>query len=205
MHSRRFGYFERRGPRCTEREPNEYHGAETYEEGAMRASYRIREVRGATVYADASCGVACLLMFGYLFSALLPRLNSTWSPASRSMLALCATLALVATVLAHVSAHVYVARTRGLRVQEVTLYPFGGVSTDRWGEPRTPIEECLVAAVGPLVGVSIGLLSLLRAYAAGRIANAAPGSPFGPAGEMSAAAALLLTLAGGNLWLALLH
>jgi Zn-dependent protease len=70
-----------------------------------------------------------------------------------------------ASVLAHELAHSVLARSRGLGVRDIVLFIFGGVSeiTD---ESKTPGTEVLVAVVGPLTSVLVGVFFLLVAMVA---------------------------------------
>ncbi|MCL4561101.1 MAG: site-2 protease family protein [Chloroflexi bacterium] len=54
------------------------------------------------------------------------------------------------SILAHEFGHAIVAKRRNLEVQSITLFAFGGVA-QIGEEPRSPIEEFVVAGAGPLV------------------------------------------------------
>ena len=76
-------------------------------------------------------------------------------------LAAVSALLLFVSVLVHELSHSVVARALGMRVRDITLFVFGGVSNIR-GEARTPRDEALVSAVGPLTSfVLAGLFWLI--------------------------------------------
>jgi Zn-dependent protease/CBS domain-containing protein len=64
-------------------------------------------------------------------------------------------LALFGSVLAHEFSHSLVARSRGVDVDEITLFIFGGAAKLR-DEPRDAASEFLIAAAGPALSVALG-------------------------------------------------
>jgi len=67
---------------------------------------------------------------------------------------------ILGSILLHELAHSIVAQKYGLKVKEIELYLFGGVSKIE-EEPRTPKSEILISAVGPISSLLIGGLLLL--------------------------------------------
>jgi Zn-dependent protease len=94
------------------------------------------------------------------------------SPAERLGFGLVASLLFFASVLAHELAHSLLARARGIEVQGITLFIFGGVSSIK-GEPATAPGEAWISGIGPLVSFGLGLLFLALAQPLGARASAA--------------------------------
>ena len=70
------------------------------------------------------------------------------------LLALIAALLLFGSVLVHELGHSLVARARGLRVEDITLFIFGGVSSIAQ-EAASAWDEFVVAVVGPLISLAL--------------------------------------------------
>jgi Zn-dependent protease len=70
------------------------------------------------------------------------------------LLALIAALLLFGSVLVHELGHSLVARARGLRVEDITLFIFGGISSIAQ-EAASAWDEFVVAVVGPLISLAL--------------------------------------------------
>jgi Zn-dependent protease/CBS domain-containing protein len=76
----------------------------------------------------------------------------------------------LASLLAHELAHSVVARQRGVRVEGITLWLFGGVSRFS-SESSSPGAQALITFVGPLTSLVLGVLFYLLSLAFGSGAN----------------------------------
>lgn len=108
--------------------------------------------------------VAGLLAWG-LAGGVIPDADPQSGPVVRWGLGILAALVLIASLTLHELAHSIVARRRGVQVDDITLWLFGGVSHihDDW---ETPGTELRVAVAGPaatllLSGLFVGLAFLL--------------------------------------------
>ena len=82
----------------------------------------------------------------------------SWQPAAYWIVAVIATLLLFVSVLAHELGHSLVARHQGIPVRSITLFILGGVSSIE-KDPTSPGREAVLAGIGPLVSLVIGLVT----------------------------------------------
>ncbi|HUK76710.1 MAG TPA: site-2 protease family protein [Thermoleophilia bacterium] len=79
-----------------------------------------------------------------------------WSTATLWVVSVVAALLFFVSVLAHELAHSFVARAQGIPVRGITLWMLGGVSTIE-SEATSPGREALLAGIGPVSSLAIGL------------------------------------------------
>src|SRR5262245_4816527 len=118
-------------------------------------SWRVGRIAGIEVRVDSSWVVIALLSSYSMYlqaSSLYPELSG----AGAGALAIPATVLFFGSVLVHELAHALVSQARGIRVQDITLFLFGGATRARV-ESRGPRDEFLIALVGPLTS---GLLAV---------------------------------------------
>ncbi|MBV8302289.1 MAG: site-2 protease family protein [Candidatus Dormibacteraeota bacterium] len=124
-------------------------------------------IAGISIRAHWSVLLVALLLAWGLATEILPVAGSALPPAALWGLAALGAVVLIGSLTLHELAHSLVARRRGLTVDGITLWLFGGVSQihDDWRTPRT---ELLVAAAGPAVSLVLGGLFLGAAFLADR-------------------------------------
>jgi Zn-dependent protease len=123
-------------------------------------SWRVGRIAGVEVRVDSSWAVIALLITYsmYLRISFLYRDLSTGGAVG---LALLSAVLFFGSVLVHELAHALVSQARGIRVQDITLFLFGGATRARV-ESRGPGDEFLIAAVGPLTSALLaGLFGIV--------------------------------------------
>jgi Zn-dependent protease/predicted transcriptional regulator len=124
-------------------------------------SWRVARIAGIEVRVDSSWVVIALLITYSMYlrnSVLYPELSG----GAAVGLGIGATVLFFGSVLVHEFAHALVSEARGIRVQDITLFLFGGATRARV-DSRGPGDEFLIALVGPLTS---GLLAALFGIAA---------------------------------------
>lgn len=114
-----------------------------------------------------------LLIFGLVtwsLASTFGQMHSGWTTAMQWGLAVIAALLFFLSVLAHELAHSLVAQSQGVPVHNITLFMFGGVSNIQ-KEPASPLNELLVAIVGPLTSFLLGGLFLILGTGALTLSN----------------------------------
>jgi len=97
-------------------------------------------------------------LLGQIFSVTIDPSLITRGPGPYLLGALVA-LGLFAGVLVHEIAHSLVAKKKGIRINNITLFLFGGVSSMEEGTPD-PKVELPMALAGPLTSLGLGIISI---------------------------------------------
>jgi Zn-dependent protease/CBS domain-containing protein len=123
-------------------------------------SWRVGRVAGIEVRIDSSWAVIALLITYSMYlrlSILYPELSGGGAVG----LAIVSAVLFFGSVLVHELAHALVAQARGIRVQDITLFLFGGATRAKV-DSRGPGDEFLIALVGPLTsGLLAGLFGIV--------------------------------------------
>lgn len=130
-------------------------------------------------------GITIGLHYSWLIIALLITLsladhfhsvNSNWSDTVLWSAAIVTGVLFFVALLLHELAHSLVAKARGLRVRDITLFALGGVSQIE-SEAQDANSEFWIAIAGPLTSTVIGLVLLGLASLAGGPPGSEPASP----------------------------
>ncbi len=127
----------------------------------MTDEIRIGRVLGIEVRIDWSW-VFIAVVVSWNLSMVFAAVHPQWSALLRWLVAAVAAALLLFSVLSHELAHSLVARAQGIRVKDITLFLFGGVSNIE-REPQSPAAEVVMAIVGPATSLFLGGLFLLVA------------------------------------------
>lgn len=125
----------------------------------MRSGFKVGTLFGINLYIDWSWILIFLLVTWNLAGAVFPSLHPDWGTGLNIALGIAASLLFFLSILAHELAHSLVAKARGLPVRRITLFFFGGVSNIE-REPPSPKTEFLMAIVGPLTSILLGIVFL---------------------------------------------
>src|SRR5918994_5666599 len=123
-------------------------------------SWRVGRIAGIEVRVDRSWAVIALLITFSMYlrlAVLYPGLSGGGAVG----LAILSAVLFFGSVLVHELAHALVSQARGIRVQDITLFLFGGATRAKV-ESRGPGDEFLIALVGPLTsGLLAGLFGIV--------------------------------------------
>lgn len=117
---------------------------------------------GITVVLDWSLLIIAALITSTMALGLLVRWHPDWSPALRWLIGFLAAALLFTSVLIHEFSHALMARRYGTLVERITLFIFGGMAHME-GEPRHWRAEFMIAIVGPLTSLVLGILLMVTA------------------------------------------
>ena len=117
----------------------------------MGASLRLGRILGIPVEINASWLVVFLLLT-FVLAQEFGEANLDWPVAQRWLVAIAMVVLFFISVLAHELSHSVLARHKGIPVQGITLFIFGGVSRLS-REPNRPLTEFSIAVVGPMTSL----------------------------------------------------
>ena len=102
--------------------------------------------------------VVIFLLLTFLLVTRFEASSLRWSAAQQWGVAIVTVVLFFVSVLAHELSHSLVALSRGIRVEGITLFIFGGVS-HLAREPERPSEEFLISIVGPMTSIALAVVA----------------------------------------------
>lgn len=120
----------------------------------MRSSIRLGRIAGIEIGIHYTWIFIFLLVSWSLAQGFFPEYYPGWERMSYWITGVASALLLFVSVLLHELAHSLVAQARGMRVQSITLFIFGGVSNIE-EEAEQPRIEFAMAIVGPLTSLAL--------------------------------------------------
>ncbi|WP_414550767.1 site-2 protease family protein [Anabaena sp. CCY 0017] len=123
--------------------------------------FRLGSIFGFEIRVDLSRFLIFFLVLWTLSVGIFPTNYPGFDRGTYFGMGIVATLLFFASLLAHELSHTFVARAKGIPVEGITLFIFGGVSRTRM-DAETPGDEFQIAGVGPLVNLLLaGLFGLI--------------------------------------------
>lgn len=123
--------------------------------------FSLGSIFGFEIRVDLSWFLIFFLVLWTLSVGLFPTNYPGFDSTTYFAMGIVATLLFFASLLAHELSHSFVARAKGIPVEGITLFIFGGVSRTRM-DAETPGDEFQIAGVGPLVSLLLaGLFGLI--------------------------------------------
>jgi Zn-dependent protease/CBS domain-containing protein len=170
----------------------------------MNRGLYIGKIFGININIDWSWILIFLLVTWSLAAGLFPAWHPDWSQPLRWGVAVAASLLFFASILLHEMSHSLVAKANGLPVRRITLFLFGGVSNIE-REPPTPKVEFLMAVVGPIVSILLGLIFLAMAAFGAASSDITGGDPRTVVRQLGPVTTLLAWLGPINIILGLFN
>ena len=118
----------------------------------MKSSFRLFRIAGIDIGIHYSWFFIFLLVTWTLATGYFPQTYENGDTLTYGIMGVLASVMLFISVLIHEMAHSLVARARGMSVNSITLFLFGGVSNLQ-EEPKRPGAEFVMAIVGPLTSL----------------------------------------------------
>jgi Zn-dependent protease len=141
---------------------------------SARSGIPIGRLFGIRIMLDWSLLFIFLLLLFSLGSGVFPMWHPEWSPALSWGVAFGAAVLFFVSILVHELSHSLVAKAYGIPVRSITLFLFGGIANIE-EDPDSPKKEALMAAIGPVTSIALGVgfsvLAALLARAEGTVSS----------------------------------
>lgn len=169
----------------------------------LRSGFSIGRVFGISIRIDWSW-LFIFILVTWNLAAVFGEVHSDWGAGLTWGVAVVAALLFFASVLAHELAHSLVARAQGVSVRSITLFLFGGVSSIE-RDPSSARNELVMAFVGPLTSIVIGMALLLIAGAGAGPISASITDPTQTIARLNPLTTLLIWLGSVNVFVGLFN
>jgi Zn-dependent protease len=120
--------------------------------GINMQGFRLGSIFGFEIRVDLSWFLIFFLILWTFIGSVFPANYPGLSQGTYMIMGIVTTLLFFASLLAHELSHSFVAKAKGIPVEGITLFVFGGVSHTRM-DAETPGDEFQIAGVGPLTSV----------------------------------------------------
>jgi Zn-dependent protease/CBS domain-containing protein len=121
----------------------------------MRGSFKLGSIAGIEIGIHYTW-IFAFLLFAWIFAdGTFPQQFPHWSTSTYWLAGVIASVMIFISVLIHEMCHSLVARSRGLKVNSIVLFIFGGVSNIET-EPASSGVEFIMAAAGPFSSLVLG-------------------------------------------------
>ncbi|MFZ6030156.1 MAG: site-2 protease family protein [Chloroflexota bacterium] len=168
----------------------------------MKNGFRIARVFGISIELDWSW-LFIFLLITWNLSAVFASMHPEWGTGLIWGMAVLASVLFFLSVLLHELAHSLVAKARGLPVRRIVLFLFGGVSNIE-REPPSPGTEFLMALVGPVTSIALGI-ALMLAGSLTTSFSVLSADPMSALGLLSPLTTLLMWLGSINVFLGIFN
>jgi Zn-dependent protease/CBS domain-containing protein len=121
----------------------------------MRGIFRIGRIAGIEIGIHYTWLFAFVLFSWFFAQLTFPQQYPNWDKATYWITGVIVSLMIFVSVLVHEMCHSLVARSRGLKVNSIVLFIFGGVSNIET-EPERPWVEFIMSGAGPLSSAVLG-------------------------------------------------
>jgi Zn-dependent protease len=161
-------------------------------------------ILGIRIRLDWSLIFIFLLVAFDLGAGVFPHWHPDWGPVLCWSAALAAAVLFFVSILLHELSHSLVAKAFGIPVSSITLFLFGGISSIEH-DPNSPSEEALMAGVGPLMSIALGIVFTALAWLVSALPAGVAANPELAMHQMSPLSTLLAWLGPINILVGLFN
>lgn len=119
--------------------------------------FRLGSILGFEIRIDFSWFIIFFLILWTFTAGVFPLNYPGLSTGTYIGMGVAGTLLFFASLVTHELSHSLIARTKGIPVEGITLFVFGGMARTRM-EAEDPGDEFVIAGIGPVASIGIGIL-----------------------------------------------